>query len=128
MSAEFDHGVFYLPAERGARIDVTVDCSRCENSRQILTVLGQSLAFPAWYGANFDALFDCLSDPDGQPTPGPMRVALTGLRPFRTAAPDQFAVLVGVLGDACLARHDAGASLVVLVDLPTPGLPTWPAE
>jgi hypothetical protein len=41
--------------------------SRPAHGRSVLRQLGKSLHFPDWYGANFDALFDCLCDPDWQP-------------------------------------------------------------
>ena len=33
----------------------------------LLKQLGEALNFPDWYGANFDALHDCLTDPDCLP-------------------------------------------------------------
>ena len=36
----------------------------CENlsPAQLHGKIGEALAFPSWYGANLDALYDCLTD------------------------------------------------------------------
>ncbi|QIX26337.1 barstar family protein [Nocardioides sp. JQ2195] len=39
-----------------------VDGWRATTKPEVLAAFGDALAFPEWYGANFDALNDCLSD------------------------------------------------------------------
>ena len=39
-----------------------IDCTAIENAAQLHQVLAQALRFPAWYGHNLDALYDCLTD------------------------------------------------------------------
>jgi len=41
---------------------VLADCSACEDKKAVLKELGRAFAFPDWYGANLDALYDCLTD------------------------------------------------------------------
>jgi hypothetical protein len=39
-----------------------VDLGNCANLGEVLTAFGHDLLFPEWYGANLDALSDCLTD------------------------------------------------------------------
>lgn len=41
---------------------VVIDGTQIASVAQLHTVLAQKLSFPAWYGNNFDALSDCLTD------------------------------------------------------------------
>jgi RNAse (barnase) inhibitor barstar len=47
--------------EAGHRF-VLVDLAGCDSSREVLVQFGHAFAFPEWYGANLDALYDCLTD------------------------------------------------------------------
>lgn len=42
-----------------------VDGARAASAREVLAAIGETLGFPEWYGANLDALWDCLRDLDG---------------------------------------------------------------
>ncbi len=39
-----------------------IDGSRISTMNQLYEVFAQGLSFPEWYGRNFDALYDCLTD------------------------------------------------------------------
>lgn len=41
---------------------VLVECSGCVDRKSVLQAVGHAFAFPEWYGANLDALYDCLTD------------------------------------------------------------------
>lgn len=41
---------------------VLADCADCADKKGVLRQIGREFAFPAWYGANLDALYDCLTD------------------------------------------------------------------
>ena len=41
---------------------ITIDCALIEEKAQFHQALAQALDFPAHYGNNLDALYDCLSD------------------------------------------------------------------
>ena len=51
--------------------NVTVDC-RGLDKKALYAALADALELPDWFGANFDALFDVLTDPDF-----PLAVSLT---------------------------------------------------
>ena len=70
-------GVYYLPATRRDALEAAaikahlrpapVKIPRGAHAEALLKQLGDVLDFPDWYGANFDALHDCLTDPDSFP-------------------------------------------------------------
>ena len=41
---------------------VTIDGTKIADISHLHTVLARELHFPAWYGRNLDALYDCLAD------------------------------------------------------------------
>lgn len=49
---------------------VLVECSDCTDKEAVLRSIGRAFGFPEWYGANLDALYDCLTDLPDQGTPG----------------------------------------------------------
>lgn len=42
--------------------EIILDCNGIETPAQLHRALSGALAFPAWYGNNLDALFDCLCE------------------------------------------------------------------
>ena len=84
--------------------------------------LGEQLAFPDWYGSNFDALYDCLTDPEILPAGGQL-ILLRGLAPLQQLAPDACATLIDVMSDACGERRASGLPLWLLIDQPLAGVP-----
>jgi hypothetical protein len=52
---------FEFTAQALERADVTIDESTC-GKEQLLDQLAQGLGFPSYFGANWDALIDCLGD------------------------------------------------------------------
>jgi len=114
------HGVFQLAGAQTPTADISIDLGKCTKTAELLRQLGKALSFPDWYGANFDALFDCLSDPEI-----PARIHLHGLNTYAQRHPDDFVVLVEVLRAACEARAEAEAPLTVWLDVAA-DLPLWP--
>ncbi|MFA9275777.1 MAG: barstar family protein [Candidatus Aquirickettsiella gammari] len=39
-----------------------VHCGRAQNKQEVLSMIADSFGFPAYFGQNFDALYDCLTD------------------------------------------------------------------
>ena len=43
-------------------MELTLDAALFGNEKQVHNYLANALHFPAWYGRNLDALYDCLTD------------------------------------------------------------------
>ena len=130
-----ESGVYYLlPAHQGSAVDaaqkkgllvLTVEIAARANKDQALEQLGAALHFPTWYGANFDALFDCLTDPDWQPARGHV-IMIKGMIDLRATNPDDFATMIEVFQAATEARREAASPFWVLIDTPARGIPVLP--
>lgn len=91
----------------------------------ILRQLGTAFEFPIWYGANFDALHDCLTDPDWHPGRGHL-LMIRGISHLRSTDPDDFATLIDVLKAAADARQEQAQPFWILIDTPARGISSFP--
>jgi RNAse (barnase) inhibitor barstar len=129
-------GVFHLTKSQTERLpDLAVkaqrelkllDFSTCQTKQQALKKLGNDLALPKWYGANFDALHDCLSDPDWRPKNG-LIVNISGLDSLQRKDPEAFSTLLEVLQASCQSEPSAQDSpLWFLLDTHAPSIKPLP--
>lgn len=128
-------GLYHLPPLRREAIEASArkyhfpvlhaDVSAHQTMETTLRLLGNALQFPIWFGANLDALFDCLTDPDWLPAKGHV-VILSGIDSVRIADPEDFATLIEVLQAASESRREAGSPLWILIDTPARGIATLP--
>ena len=87
-----------------------VDGLKAQTKQEFLTHIGEALSFPEWYGKNFDALADCLTDIDS----GNGTVVLwDGWGALARAEPRAFSVALSVLGTRVNA--DRGGPFSVLL-------------
>ena len=86
-------------AARAGHRFVLVECSDCVDRHSVLKAIGCAFSFPDWYGANLDALYDCLTDLPELAVPGWVVVLerLPGEPRFRAAERD---ALLDVFRDA----------------------------
>lgn len=128
-------GVYYLPPPHRTVFEtaaqkhhfpiLTADLSGHQKIEATLRKIGTALHFPLWFGANFDALFDCLVDPDWYPAKGHV-VIFNGIDSLRSADPDDFTTLIEVLQAASESRSAAGTPLWILLDTPARGIAPLP--
>jgi len=128
-------GVYYLPASRRAAAEAAaekarlrstlVNISREMHSGALLKQLGEALNFPDWYGANFDALHDCLTDPDWVTGKG-LALFLTGTSSLHKSDPDGFATLIEVFQAVAGELGQRGVPFWVMLDSPATGIATLP--
>ncbi len=104
---------------------IEADVSHCRDIHAALAELGKLLQFPIWYGANYDALHDCLSDPDWPFGKGVI-LQISGLESLRSGDPESFSTLVNVLQSATENRIGTKQPLWILLDTPARGIPTLP--
>jgi RNAse (barnase) inhibitor barstar len=99
-------------AQQAGQQFVAADLSACADRRSVLQAIGQAFAFPGWYGANLDALYDCLTDLAAPGAPG-WFVVLDGLPRAPALDARQRAALLGVFRDALEPFAAAGVPLRV---------------
>lgn len=74
-----------------------------------------ALRLPDWFGRNWDALADCLTDLSWCPADRGRLLALTGWHGYAAAAPEDWAVVESVLADAVGYWRDTGTGLAVIL-------------
>jgi RNAse (barnase) inhibitor barstar len=95
--------------ERGALAHIV---SPVTSKVDALEALGIALDFPAWYGRNLDALYDCLVDLSWQPD-GEHVLVWIGHRQLEAADPDGYRAVLGVLDEATSAGVGRRLSVVL---------------
>lgn len=97
-----------LDALRGAGFDlVRIDLGSVSDKEQLLEHLASVLAFPQWFGSNWDALEDCLTDLSWRA--GDRHVLLIeGFQELRARRPDDFGVLLDVLASSAQYWSERG--------------------
>lgn len=129
-------GVFHLPtashpaaeavAARAGLRTFAVDLSGTGGTPAVLAELGHRLGFPDWFGANFDALNDCLTDPDWAGAAG-CAIFVSGLDRFAAGHPEEFATLIEVFRAAADAWRQEGQPCWVVLATGAPGVAPLPA-
>jgi RNAse (barnase) inhibitor barstar len=94
---------------------VTVDLEGCDDKAEFLDRVSRALEFPAWFGGNWDALFDCLADLGWRPAPGYVLV-LEHASGLREAQPEVFDTALALMDDAASAWRDRGIAFRAFVD------------
>jgi len=84
-----------------------IDLSGCADKADLLRRMARALEFPDWFGENWDALFDCLTDLSWRPADGYVLV-LERADPLRQRAPEVFEAALGILADAAAAWRERG--------------------
>ena len=128
-------GVYFLPSHCRTAVEsaggrqhfkvFAADIAEHTDTQGALSQLGASLNFPIWYGSNFDALFDCLTDPDWEPAKGHV-LLINGISALRATDPDDFATLIEVLQSVAESRRDMQSPFWIFLDAPARGIPTAP--
>lgn len=81
LLAKVEHaGVYHMPvdgeaglieaAERNGCAVFRIDLANVRDKHELLQAIGAAMAFPEWFGANWDALMDCLADLGWRPAEG----------------------------------------------------------
>ncbi len=130
-------GIYYLAANRRNMAEQAarqlrfhhwhLEIAPGEMAAAALEQIGKTLHFPDWYGANFDALHDCLTDPQCLPGNGHI-LTIAGSDNLRTSDPEGFATLLDVFGAAADELRQTGVPLWILLDRAAPGVRSLPAR
>lgn len=93
---------------------IRIDFEGCQDKAGFLERAAAALGFPAWFGDNWDAFYDCLADLSWRPGQGWVLI-LENVHELRLAAPDVLDTALAIMGDAALAWDERGLPLRVLV-------------
>lgn len=115
-----------------ARLDIRIDLAGCTDKATLLARFAAALQFPDWFGHNWDALSDCLTDLSWLPARH-YRVELAQPQALRTAAPETLDTVLEILGEAAEFWADEGVIFEFALsetppedDRPAPGAPASP--
>jgi hypothetical protein len=95
----------------------------------IFTEMARVLRFPDYFGRNWDAVYDCLTDLSWLPAGGYV-VVVDGFDHLATAEPEQWAIGLKVLREACAFWRPLSRPMFALLSGPSgsaPGVPSLPA-
>ncbi len=104
---------------------LAADLGRVRNKKAALGVIAAAFTVPDDFGGNWDALNDALQDLSWLPArPNGIVLLLSGTASFSAAAPEDFALLLEILGAA--AAYWRGKKRVFVVFCDAAGLPEFP--
>lgn len=107
-------------AAAGAALDFAVarvDLAGCRAKADALARIGKALQFPGWFGANWDALADCLGDLSWLLAPGYL-LLIENSSEWRVAGREDFDTLLAILNEAALEWRERNVAFWTLLPLP----------
>jgi RNAse (barnase) inhibitor barstar len=104
-------------AEANKHIVYRADLRAARGREQMLKIVGEGLELPAWYGANFDALMDCICDMNWIPAPG-YTIIIENCHNIHSLAYADFNMMIDVFAEAAKAWREEGKPFWCFVDLP----------
>jgi RNAse (barnase) inhibitor barstar len=100
---------------------VRIDLAGCDDKAGFLARTAKALGFPAWFGQNWDALADCLTDLGWRPASGYVLV-FEHASSLQKHEPEVFDTALAILSDVAVAWQARGATFRAFVSAqPTPG-------
>ena len=132
--AQVEHaGVYHMPgdgetglitaAEQNAFFVFRVDLAKARNKDDLLTAIGTAMAFPEWFGHNWDALFDCLADLGWRPAEGYV-VILEHCDGIHGHAEADFVQALQIFENAAGEWREQGIAFWCFVDMQADGI-SW---
>lgn len=107
-----------VDAARAAQWEAAVlDLSGVTDKAGLMTAFADALRLPEWFGANWDALADSLTDLEWWPTRGGRLILVREWQVFAKARPDEWGVLQEIFADAAARWRETDTGLVVLMAL-----------
>lgn len=130
--AQVEHaGVYHMPgdgetgliaaAEQSAFFVFRVDLAGARNKDELLEAIGKAMAFPEWFGHNWDALLDCLADLGWRPAEGYV-VILEHCDGIHGRAEADFVQALQVFESAANEWREQGIAFWCFVDMQADGL------
>ena len=128
-------GVYHLPhgdrdkasaaGEANGYCVFPVDLRRVRDKEELLDTLAKALAFPEWFGHNYDALYDCLCDMGWRPAEGYL-ILLGHCDGIHGRAEQDFITLLDIFNRAAEEWRQQGINFWCLVDMQANGIAWLP--
>lgn len=110
----------------GDVLDLVIDLGGCSDKAELLERFASALHFPPWFGHNWDALSDCLTDLSWFPARR-YRITLSRPQDLRAADPESLATVLEILQEAAEFWAEEGVAFdLALSETPPP--PAAPAS
>jgi len=122
---EGNHDGLIAAAESCVYVVFRVDLSRVRDKQGLLETIGRDMAFPEWYGCNWDALADCLNDLGWRPAEG-FLVMLEHSDLIHARAAAELATALQIFAEAADNWREQGVGLWCLVDMQADGIAGLP--
>jgi RNAse (barnase) inhibitor barstar len=126
-------GVFHMPldgenaliaaAEQNGYFVFRVDLAKVLDKDDMLRAIGTAMAFPEWFGYNWDALLDCLADLGWRPAEGYV-IILEHCDGIHGRAEADFVQTLQVFENAANEWREEGIPLWCFVDMQADGI-SW---
>ncbi|MDP1652897.1 MAG: barstar family protein [Rhodocyclaceae bacterium] len=126
-------GVFHMPldgenaliaaAEQNGYFVFRVDLAKVHDKDGMLKAIGTAMAFPEWFGTNWDALLDCLADLNWRPAEGYV-VILEHCDGIHGHAEADFVQTLQVFENAASEWREQGVAFWCFVDMQADGI-SW---
>jgi hypothetical protein len=107
-------------AKAGTVLDFAVarvDLAGCRDKADALARIGKALQFPGRFGANWDALADCLGDLSWLLAPGYL-LLIENSSEWQAAENEDFDTLLAILNEAALEWRERNVAFWALLPLP----------
>lgn len=102
-----------------------VPLARIRTKEEFLEAVARALRFPDWFGGNWDALEDCLTDLSWQPAEVYV-IVLTDADRFRVASGEDLSMALRILSAASDYWREQGVPFWVFVDIHPDGIAHLP--
>ncbi|RTL54943.1 MAG: hypothetical protein EKK46_07445 [Rhodocyclaceae bacterium] len=129
-------GVYHLPradrdiivraAETNGYAVFPINLRRAATREDLLDAIARDMAFPEWFGHNYDALYDCLCDLGWRPAQGYLML-LDHCDSALAGAGSDFAATLAIIREATEEWRGQGLCLWCLVDLGADSINGLPA-
>jgi RNAse (barnase) inhibitor barstar len=130
--ANVDHaGVYHMPldgeqdliaaAERNGFFVFRIDLAKARDKDGMLDAIARAMAFPEWFGANWDALLDCLADLGWRPAEGYV-VVLEHCDGIHGRAEADFVAALQIFEKAADEWREQGIAFWCFVDMHADGI------
>ncbi|MFA7268148.1 MAG: barstar family protein [Sterolibacterium sp.] len=124
-SPDTGHDYLVAAAETCGYCVFHVDLASVKDKDGLLAAIGRDMAFPEWFGRNWDALADCLADLGWRPAEGYL-ILLEHVDGLHAQAPADLLAALNVFAEASNTWREQGIALWCLVDMRADGIAWLP--